>query len=69
MRDAGIVATTIEGVIIECATRGIAAPYGSVVDHMDPHRGDMKVFWDTTRWQSLCFHHHSAEKQRQEGAL
>lgn len=66
MRDAGIVAATIEGVIIECATRGIAAPYASVVDHMDPHRGDMKVFWDASRWQSLCSNHHSAEKQRIE---
>lgn len=66
LRDAGVAATSIEGVILECATRNVAVPYASVVDHMDPHRGDMTLFWDTSRWQSLCAHHHSAEKQRQE---
>jgi 5-methylcytosine-specific restriction enzyme A len=69
LRDAGIVATSIEDVILECAARRVPVPYASVVDHMDPHRGDMKLFWDTRRWQSLCAHHHSAEKQRLEAAM
>lgn len=38
----------------------------SVVDHRIPHRGDMALFWDRTNWQSLCAHHHSAHKQREE---
>lgn len=38
----------------------------TVVDHMDPHRGDEAVFWDESRWQSLCASHHSSDKQRQE---
>jgi 5-methylcytosine-specific restriction protein A len=69
LRDAGIKATTIEGVIIECAEKRVALPCASVVDHMDPHRGDMALFWDKSRWQSLCATHHSGEKQRQEAAL
>ena len=25
-----------------------------VVDHIVPHRGDRKLFWDESNWQSLC---------------
>lgn len=26
----------------------------SVVDHIIPHRGDMRLFWDMENWQPLC---------------
>ena len=26
----------------------------TVVDHIKPHRGDNKLFWDKSNWQSLC---------------
>lgn len=26
----------------------------TVVDHIVPHRGDQKLFWDRTNWQPLC---------------
>jgi len=26
----------------------------TVVDHIIPHRGDAKLFWDEANWQSLC---------------
>ena len=26
----------------------------TVVDHIKPHRGDQKLFWDESNWQSLC---------------
>lgn len=38
----------------------------SVVDHVDPHRGDMVKFWDSGNWQSLCKPCHDVAKQRQE---
>lgn len=38
----------------------------TVVDHIVPHRGDERLFWDRTNWQSLCKPHHDGEKQRQE---
>jgi 5-methylcytosine-specific restriction endonuclease McrA len=38
----------------------------TVVDHKVPHRGDMKLFWDSNNWQSLCATHHSRDKQREE---
>ena len=40
----------------------------TVVDHKIPHRGDMALFWDSTNWQSLCTHHHSSAKQKQDRA-
>ena len=30
----------------------------TVVDHVVPHRGDIKLFWDRDNWQSLCKEHH-----------
>lgn len=38
----------------------------SHVDHITPHRGDDRLFWDRTNWQSLCAHHHNSTKQREE---
>ena len=38
----------------------------TVVDHVVPHRGDLKLFWDRTNWQSLCKLCHDAHKQRIE---
>ena len=26
----------------------------TVVDHITPHRGDKKLFWDEDNWQPLC---------------
>ena len=26
----------------------------TVVDHIIPHRGDQRLFWDETNWQPLC---------------
>lgn len=37
-----------------------------VVDHSTPHKGDMEIFWDESRWQSLCFHHHNSTRQAED---
>ncbi|MBX7275475.1 HNH endonuclease [Pseudomonas sp. ERGC3:05] len=39
---------------------------GSVVDHIEPHRGDMAVFWDRDNWQTLCKPCHDSVKQAEE---
>lgn len=39
-----------------------------VVDHTEPHRGDQRLFWDTTNWQPLCPDDHDIVKQREERA-
>ena len=38
------------------------------VDHIVPHKGDMKLFWDQTNWQSLCKPCHDSVKQAEEAA-
>ena len=38
----------------------------TVVDHIIPHKGDYKLFWDETNWQSLCCTHHVGTKQAME---
>ena len=41
----------------------------TVVDHIEPHRGDQSLFWRRSNWQSLCSTHHSKDKQRDERLL
>ena len=47
----------------KCAVCGEPA---TVVDHVVPHRGDMKLFWRRSNWQALCRRHHNSSKQSQE---
>lgn len=35
------------------------------VDHIKPHNGDMKLFWDKANLQGLCKRHHSAKTMRE----
>ena len=37
----------------ECWKKGMLTP-ATVVDHIIPHRGDDKLFWDESNWQPLC---------------
>src|SRR5689334_18511643 len=37
-----------------------------VVDHIQPHRGNLTLFWDRSNWMSLCRIHANVEKQRIE---
>ncbi|WP_421695473.1 HNH endonuclease [Aestuariivirga sp.] len=38
----------------------------SLVDHIQPHKGNQKLFWNRGNWQSLCTGCHSTWKQSQE---
>ena len=38
----------------------------TVVDHIEPHRGDKRKFWDRTNWQALCAACHNSLKQAEE---
>lgn len=40
-----------------------------IVDHIIPHRGDMKLFWDEDNWQSLCKHCHDVKTAKEDGGL
>lgn len=45
-----------------CKALGRITPT-AVVDHISPHKGDPKLFWDRTNWQPLCAEHHNRDKQ------
>jgi len=38
---------------VECRSYERLTP-ATVVDHIIPHRGDERLFWDETNWQPLC---------------
>lgn len=37
-----------------------------VCDHIRPHRGDARLFWDAKNLQTLCRSCHDGDKQREE---
>ena len=36
----------------------------TVVDHVIPHNGNEKLFWDINNWQPLCKKHHDSDKRK-----
>jgi 5-methylcytosine-specific restriction protein A len=50
---------------VMCRAEGRATA-ARVVDHIQPHRGDMALFWRRDNWQPLCRPCHSSTKQAQE---
>ena len=38
---------------VKCRENGRLEP-ATVIDHIIPHRGDPKLFWDQDNWQALC---------------
>lgn len=49
----------------ECARRGVRT-WATVVDHVEPHRGDWTKFIDRSNLQSLCKHHHDQKTAREQ---
>ena len=45
--------------------RKCAAP-ATVVDHIQPHKGNMALFWNPANWQPLCVSCHSRIKQSED---
>jgi len=45
--------TNVQKVCQVCLIDDVVSP-AQVVDHIVPHRGDMRLFWDESNWQSLC---------------
>ena len=48
---------------VECLKENRLTP-AEVVDHIIPHRGSKKLFWDKSNWQPLCKHHHDQKTAR-----
>ena len=43
-----------------CQAQGRVEP-ATVVDHVTPHWGDARLFWDESNWQGLCKRCHDAK--------
>ena len=54
---------TKEPLCVSCKAMGRVTP-ASVVGHITPHRGDSKLFWNTSNWQSLCEKCHNSKTSR-----
>ena len=49
-----------------CAARG-ETRLATEVDHITPHNGDPRLFWDLDNWQLLCKPCHSSKTAREDG--
>lgn len=51
-----------------CKVAGRREP-ATEVDHIKPHKGDKKLFWDRKNWQSLCHSCHSKKTAGEDGGF
>ena len=51
---------------VDCEHAGLVVA-ATVVDHVQPHRGNHGLFWDPSNWQPLCKQHHDAKTARETG--
>jgi 5-methylcytosine-specific restriction protein A len=41
----------------------------TVVDHIIPHKGDKRLFWDIKNWQPLCASCHGIKTAKEDGGF
>ena len=51
---------------VVCEAAGIVTP-ATVVDHIERHQGDQRLFWDIDNWQPLCKVHHDEKTRKETG--
>lgn len=51
-----------------CEDKGLVNA-ATVVDHIIPHKGDVKLFWDVGNWQPLCASCHSRKTVLEDGGF
>lgn len=51
-----------------CAKVG-RAEVAEVVDHIVPHKGDQRLFWDENNWQSLSKRCHDIKTAKDDGGF
>lgn len=52
----------------ECARNGVTC-IATCVDHIQPHRGNLELFWDQSNWQSLCTKCHNRKTAAEDGGF
>lgn len=53
----------------ECQEGKLRVRASVVTDHKVPHRGDMRLFWDSSNWQALSKTCHDAKTAREDGGF
>lgn len=53
---------------VMCLAEGVVTP-ATIVDHIDPPKGDMELFWRAGNHQSLCKPHHDRKTVLEDGGL
>lgn len=55
----------------ECdACRSSFAPHDAdTVDHIVPHNGDLRLFWDRSNWRAMSWAHHSRKTASSDGGF
>lgn len=51
---------------VHCLAKGITTA-ATVVDHIQPHKGDLKRFWSRRNWQPLCKPCHDFKTATEDG--
>ena len=51
---------------VECLKAGVVTP-ATVVDHIEPHKGNVDLFWDENNLQSLCKSCHDRKTAKEDG--
>jgi 5-methylcytosine-specific restriction enzyme A len=52
-----------------CSREGVLE-MSEVVDHIVPHKGDLKLFWDQeNNWMALCKRHHDSKTATEDGGF
>lgn len=51
-----------------CRANGVVTA-ADVVDHIVPHKGNKKLFWNSSNWQSLCTSCHNSKTAREDGGF
>ncbi|WP_084638924.1 HNH endonuclease signature motif containing protein [Haliea salexigens] len=55
-------------ICLHCERRGMVTT-ATDVDHIIPHKGDMRLFWDSSNWQPLCKRCHSTKTAAEDGGF
>lgn len=55
-------------VCVHCKQAGFVTA-ATVVDHIVPHKGNKRLFWDIANWQALCASCHGVKTAKEDGGF
>lgn len=53
----------------ECKEGALRVRPSEVTDHRIPHRGDMRLFWDSSNWQAMAKECHDRKTATEDGGF